>query len=135
MQKTRLYRFDFTYSMGQRMRTSFTLESMSAKHFSPYELAEELQREKLVSLFCFRAFLENIEMCLFEVGKDMTSNFCVFKLRIHRRPAVCSPTHPGKMVWTKCPRPVKRVPRRPVPPPWPHPAVPPPRPVAKSPHR
>lgn len=130
MQKTRLYRFDFTYSMGQRMRTSFALESMSAKHFSPYELAEELQREKLVSLFCFLAFL-----CLFEVGKDMTSNFCVFKLRIHRRPAVCSPTHPGKMVWTKCPRPVKRVPRRPVPPPWPHPAVPPPRPVAKSPHR
>lgn len=62
MQKTRLYRFDFTYSMGQRMRTSLTLESMSAKHFSPYELAEELQQEKLVSLFCFLAFLENIEM-------------------------------------------------------------------------
>lgn len=85
---------------------------------------------------CFLAFLENREIePLFELGKDLTSNFCVFKLRIHRHPAACSPTPPGKMVWTKCPRPVKRVPRRPAPRPWLHPAVPPPRPVAKSPHR
>ena len=71
--------------------------------------------------------------CLIQSFFFFSLSFNIF--RTHRPPAACSPTHPGRMVWTRCPHPERRAPLRPAPPPWLRPAAPPPPLVEKSPHR